>query len=126
MDLSQLVPTERVIDIVHPKTGEQTGLKITLVSVEDDKLKTIKRKFLDAKLKAESKGKSLKHEEIEEFDNNMIYAAMTGRRWSGDATYNSEKPECNYKNVRKVVSEVYWIKSQILEALGDETAFLPD
>ena len=126
MDIAKLIPTERVVEILHPKTGKEIGLTVTVVSLEDEKLKAIKRKFLDAKARAESRGKTLKIEETEEFDTMMIFTAMTGWAWGENASYNGQKLDFNLKNVREVITNVYWIRQQLLEAITDGDSFLPD
>ena len=123
MELTTLTPSERVIDIVHPVTQEPLGIKVTLVSIEDGRLKRIKRKIQDERFRLEAKGKHLKSEDVEENSFLILHAAVTGWQWSGDATFNGEKPEYNLKNLKEVLGKLPWMRSQIEEAIADESAF---
>lgn len=123
MELSDLKPTERVIDILHPATAEDTHIKVTLVSFDDERLKRVRRKFQDERMRLESKGKSFKSEDIEENALLLLYTAMTGWTWGADAVWRGQKPEFNLKNVKEVLTELPWFRSQIEEAMQDEAAF---
>ena len=44
MDLSTLVPSERMIEILSPATKTPLGLRVTIMHIDDPRLKTIDRK----------------------------------------------------------------------------------
>lgn len=129
MDLNTLKPTERFVEIEHPKTGLPIGIKVSIVSINDDRMKRVKRKIQDERIRLESRGKGFKSEEIE--DNRLIlcFTAMTGWEWGKnpstdeDVTFNGSKPEFNMKNVREVFSALPWFQTQVEEAISDEAAF---
>lgn len=125
MDVSSLVPSERLIEITHPKTGEYLGIKITLLSLMDEKMVKIKRRIADNHLALTRKGKSLKSSEIEDNENLLIFEAMTGWIWEDDANWKGEKPEFNLKNVKEILNApgFEWFKRQLAEAIEDESAF---
>lgn len=124
MDFSEVKLSERVIDILHPKTGEESGIKVTLLSIEDAKLKRVKRKIRDERMRLEARGKSFKSEDEEENLDNLLFAAMTGWSWGGEAVWRGEKPEFNLKNVRDVFENFVSFRQQIAEAVEDTSAFL--
>lgn len=123
MDISSLQPQERIVEILHPGTKEQLGIKITLLSLVDERMKKLKRKIRDNRLSRERKGKSVTAEELEENENNLLFESMTGWEWSGDNKWRGEKPEFNRANVMDVLNTHEWFRNQIVEAVGDEEAF---
>lgn len=123
MDLLRLQPSERIIDIIHPGSGEPLGIKVSVVSVGDERTKKVKRRILDEKLRLESRGKSFKSEDFEENTFQILYATMTGWEWSGEIVFDGAKPDFNVKNVRMVFDRLPWFRAQIEEAVADETAF---
>jgi len=123
MDLNDLKPSERTLEILSPKTGLEVGIRIFLCSLEDEKLKKLKRKIRDQQIHLEQRGKGFKSEEIEENAKALIFAAMTGWEWYGDITLDGKVPEFNQKNVYYVLDEFYFFRKQIEEAFGDEASF---
>lgn len=124
MDFSEVKLSERVIDILHPKTGEETGIKVSLVSVEDAKLKHIKRKIRDERMRLEARGKSFKSEDEEDNLDKILFTAMTGWVWGGEAIWRGQKPEFNLKNVKDVFENFISFRQQVAEAVEDTSAFL--
>lgn len=123
MELSDIKTTERMIEITHPKTGENLGIQVSLMAINDPRMKKIKRKIQDQKLHLEVRGKNFKSEDIEENTYAVVFAAMTGWQWGKDATFKGKKPEFNRANVIEVFNELPWFLGQIDEAIGDEKAF---
>lgn len=124
MDLSSLKPTERQVEILHPGTDEELGIRITLVSINDERLKKAKRRIQDEKLRLEVRGKNFKSEDIEENAIELDFAAMTGWEWYGkDVNFNGSKPEFNRANVKAVFESLPWFQRQVEEAISDEKAF---
>ncbi len=125
MDISSIKTTERVIEIVHPSpNGEELGIRVSIMSLSDPRMKKIKRKIQDEKLRLEARNKNFKSEDLEENINNIVFGAMTGWEWYGkDAVFHGKKPEFNRASVLQVFEELPWFMNQIDEALGDEKAF---
>ncbi len=136
-DLSTIKQTDRTIEIVHPVTAENIGLRITLVSLDDERMTKIRRSITDRRLHLEARGKSFKADEVEENADNVIFTATVDWEWynptgsEGDKGYREdampnfkgEQPEFNRKNFFALIDEISWIKTQINEALGDTRAF---
>lgn len=137
MDLSSIKPTERTIEITHPGTGLPIGLRVNLLSIEDDRMKRIKRQITDESLKLQAKGKAFKAEELERNTNTLMFTGTTGWEWynptgaEGDEGYdadampnfNGEQPVYNQKNFLAVTGELSWVADQIQEAIGETKAF---
>ena len=122
MDISTLVPTDRVIEIKHPQTEQLLGIRVTIVSLNDSKLKAIRKRIVNKRLELEKRGKSFKADDIEENELDILVASVTSWEWY-DAEFHGEKPVFNENNVRKVFGELPWFKDQVAEAVGDEKAF---
>lgn len=123
MELSEIAPSERTIEIVNPGTGEEVGVSVTIMSMDDERMKTARRLIQNRALQLQNKGKTFKADEVEDNKLNLLYSAITSWVWRGDATFNGEKPELNRKNVYAVLTKLYWMREQIEAELADEKAF---
>lgn len=123
MDLANLKPVERMIDILHPSTGEKIGVSVTVLSINDEKMAAAKRRIQNKKLELDRRGKTFKVDDLEENEMELLTTAITGWNWEGDVDFHGEKPTFNEKNVKAVLKELTWFKQQIMEAVGDEKAF---
>lgn len=128
MDFSELKPAERIIDILHPKTKQPTGIKVTVLSMEDDRVKKVKRKILDERLRLEARGKNFKSDDIEENKMTLMFALVTGWEWGKNAEgeeafFGKEKPTFNLAKFREVLDALPWFSNQIQEAVSDDESF---
>lgn len=139
MDLIDLKPSERVVEILSPGTKQPIGVRVTLLHIDDDRLKKLKRRFQDDRYRLESKGKTFKSEQFEENANELSFAAMTGWEFynptgqKGDAGFDETKhakfegeiPVFNKKNAMAIFDKLPWFRNQIGEEMGDSEAFFP-
>lgn len=124
MDLSTLTQQKRDIEIVHPVTGENLGVRVTLLPLEDQRMKDLKRKFIDERLRLERRGKGFKAEDLESNTFTLLFAAMSGWEWYGkDVNFNGTKPEFSRAKVKEVFEALPWFREQIDEELADDKAF---
>lgn len=123
MDISEIKGSELVHRMVHPGNGEDLGIIVTLVSLDDDRVKKIRRRVTDRRLHLEARGKSFKAEELDENMNNVVFACMTGWTWEGEATFHGKKPEFNFHTVNAVFNELPWFLTQLRDRLNEETDF---
>ncbi|MBO7735341.1 MAG: hypothetical protein J6S67_22435 [Methanobrevibacter sp.] len=124
MDISTLKPNDRIIEIKHPvNDSENIGIRVTIISLNDEKMKSVRRRFINKRLELEKKGKSFRADDIEDNEIDLLVASITGWEWYGDIEFNGSKPEFTQANVRKVLTEFEWFKNQIAEAVGDDKAF---
>lgn len=136
VDLSTIKPSERQLEIINPETKAPIGLRIGILSIEDDRLKSVKRQILNARLDNEKRNKTFKAEDLEVNHRELMFTATTGWEWynptgsQGDSGYDSEEmasfegeqPEYNKRNFNRVFN-VAWIADQINEAVNDTDDF---
>lgn len=123
MELDTLKPAERIVEILHPGTGEEIGVKVTVISISDEKMTAIKRKIQNKRIELDRRGKAFRADDLEENELELLLAGVIGWCWEGEATFKGEKPEFNERNLKLVLKELPWFKQQLQEAIGDEKAF---
>lgn len=142
MDISKLKPLERTIEIMNPATGYTTplGIRVKMMSIEDDRLKKLKRSFTDEHLKRDSKGKAIKADELEHNSHMLLFTASLAWEWynptgqKGDAGFEADAmpdwkgavPEYNQRNFIEVLTEFPQFADQIQEAVDEKKAFFAD
>lgn len=136
-NIAEIKPAPRALEVRHPGTGRPIGVRLTLVSLDDERLAKVRRGIQDKRLYLEARGKTFKSEEIESNRLSILTTAITDWEWynptgkSGDDGYDAEAmpefngdvPEFNLRNVREVVSTLTWIGDQVNEALGETESF---
>lgn len=128
-DIASVKPIERTIEIKHPGTGENVGIRVQLMSADDPRMKGVNRRIQDQRLQLESKGKAFKSDDLENNLNTICFKAMIGWTWydtgngDGPTTFNGEVPEFNRANVFAVLKELSWFENQIVTEISDEKAF---
>lgn len=123
MDIATLKPVERIAEIKSPADPEtNVGIRVTLVSINDDRLKDLKRKFQDKKLKLELRGKNWTAAQLDENAKELAFASMTGWDWY-DADYHGKKPEFNQSNVFAIFNELPWFLVAIQKEMSEEQSF---
>jgi hypothetical protein len=123
VDLATIKPADRKIEIVHPGTKEPIGVRVSLMSYDDERLKKVRRQITDRRLADQQKNKPLKSDEAEENGNKLLFAAMTGWEWYDGATFKGEMPDFTPRNVSEVFSELPWFRAQVDTAVADEESF---
>lgn len=121
MDISEIQPKERKIEITHPSTGEPVGLRWTLRPESDPKVKKVQRQNLDKQLGSRKKKMSAAQIEANSFE--LLVAATAGWEWYGELTFEGEKPEFNEDNVRRVLQKADWIRNQVREDFDNTEGF---
>lgn len=139
-DLLSIKMTDRTIEITHPGTGENIGLRCTLCSINDDRMTKIKRRITDRRLHLESRGGRFKADEIEENKNDLLVNALISWEWYEQEevkdekgiviteyrerpTFDGEVPSLNPRNVLAVITALPWIGSQLNDTLGETESF---
>ncbi len=137
MDLKNLVPSERVVEILSPGTKQPLGIRVTVMHIDDERLKNIKRKLQDENLRRQQRGKIVHAELQEENINEIAFATMLGWEWynpTGVATdkgYKAEKMpsfdgkqlEFTKANVLAVFDKLPWFRDQVGEAVSETEVF---
>lgn len=138
MDLLQIKPSERTVEILNPATGTALGVRVRIVSKDDDRLKELKRAITDRSIHLQQRNKTFKAEEIEENFRKLLFAATLGWEWynptgkEGDDGYDPEMtpnldgdddPTFNQRNFMRVIIAAPWFANQINEECDDTKAF---
>lgn len=122
MDIANIKPQERTVEILHPSTGEKIGVRVSVMSITDPRLKTLKRRIQNEKNKLEQRGKFFKAEDVEANQNELLASAITSWEWY-DAEFKGKKPEFSKETVQIVLTELEWFADQIATEISDEKAF---
>lgn len=135
MDISGIQPGERFIEITHPGTGRNIGVRVTIMSVQDERLKPLKKAITNERLRLEARGKNFKADDLEDNSNELVFKAMTGWQWykinedgkedakGEQATFGGKVPDFNRANVIAVFNKLPWFRNQIDEAISEEKDF---
>lgn len=113
MDLNTLFPVERTVDVLHPKTGVPTGLKLKLAHESDPRVMEAARKVFD-----EARTGAIDPER----SRRLTMAHVVGWEWTGDATFNGERPAFSAETLAQVC-KVPTVATAILKAVGDDAGF---
>jgi hypothetical protein len=138
-DLSQIKPTDRTIEILHPRTDEPIGIRVTLMSIDDERMIKAKRAITDKRLHLEQRAKSFKSTDLEDNKTSLLATAVIDWEWynptgNEDAKdfdrnampeWNSSVPDFSRRNVQAILSDpgMSWFTDQINEAVGETKAF---
>jgi hypothetical protein len=122
MDIANLKPQTRTIEILHPATKENLGIRVEVLSLEDSKISTQRRKIANQKMQLEQRGKTFKAEDVETNLNELLFATIVSWDWY-DADFNGEVLSLTHANVMKVFKELPWFKDQLAEVVGDTESF---
>ena len=139
MDLTALVPSERMIEILSPATKAPLGIRVTIMHIDDPRLKTLKRKLQDERQRREQRGKILSAETQDENLSELTAATMLGWGWynptglEGQKGYKAESapkfegkvPEFNKANIFAMFEKLPWFRDQIGEAVSETESFFP-
>jgi hypothetical protein len=122
MDISSIKPIESApVVITHPASGAPIGLTVNIRHTSDPKVQAVRRKHTDDLLK-QGRNK-LTAEKADELGLQVLVAAIVSFEWAEEASFNGEQPQATEANVRKLFKAAPWIKDQVNDALGDESAF---
>lgn len=139
MDLNTLTPSERIVEILSPGKKEPLGIRVSLLHVNDERLKKLKRRLQDERYRLERNGKSFKAEIFDANASELAFAAMVDWEWynptgkEGDKGYDKNAmpnfkgsvPDFTKKNVLEIFEKLPWFRDQIGEEMGDEESFFP-
>ena len=136
-DISAIKVVERNIEIVDPGTGDRIGVRIGLRSLDDDTMKKTKDRIQKEANYLARRNKDFEPDQIEANANDVAFSAMSGWEWydvtpekdrgedykPDPATFKGEIPAFNRNTVHKVLSELFWMRNQIMAELNDDKAF---
>jgi hypothetical protein len=112
------------LDILHPSTGEKTGLLIKVASYRSERVKRVQRRLANAAIREGKKNpkKVGTVEEIEEKTNEIVAASVI----SWNLTNGGKPVECTPESVLKVISnpDYFFISEQIDKAADEDAHFV--
>ncbi len=128
-DLASIKPSERRAELHYPGNPEKKcGVWVSIISLDDERLKKLRRSYQDEANRAAQRGKIINAEDQDEKLTRLIIAAMTGWGWEKDddgeeATFNGTKPEFKEAKIREVFNQLPWFRDQLSEEVGDTKSF---
>ena len=130
MDLKDLTPKSDVVEVAicHPGTGEallnddKTPMTITMYAPHSKEYKKVMHEQTNKRIKsANTTGKlDITSEELD--DNTLDVMSKTTKEW--DLTFNGEKPALTEVKAKELYEEVFWIRSQLDEAIAGSLGFM--
>lgn len=124
-DFADVKPEEITFEILSPRTGENAGIRVTVMSSDDERMKPIMRRIQNGHIDRNKRGKTIKSEEIEENALDLLAAAVVSWEWYG-TTWKGEVPEHSRKNVKEVLRESASFRKQVNEKVDDTEAFFSE
>ena len=130
MDLMDLKPKSDVVEVFlkHPNTSDQLlnedGSEMTIVvaAQHSAEYRAAMHEQTDRRLKAmQKKGASNSYSAADIERDTLNLLAKVTKSW--DITYGGEKPKLTEAKAKEVYTEIFWIRSQIEEALADSADF---
>lgn len=122
MDILSIKPGRLTVDILHPGTQNPIGLKIEVVSLEDERVKGMERQLKNRALRGGRN--SVTAEKMESSTLEILMAAIVGWTWVGELTLGGmQNPEFTKENVLRLLKDAPWAAKQIDVALGDDASF---
>ena len=114
MDIGSLIPIERVVDVLDPRNGEPTGLKLTIAHDSDPRVVDAMRKLYD------------EAREKDDVDHSRglraTMAHIVGWEWTGEANFKGSKPKFTAEKLAEVCA-VPAVGSAVYRAVTDEAGF---
>jgi hypothetical protein len=111
------------LDIIHPVTGDKTGLVVQVVSYRSERVKRVQRRLGNAAMREGKKNpkKVGTVEEIEERTNEIVAAAIIG--WN--MTKAGQPVPCTPEEIVNIVSDprYFFIAEQVDKAADEDANF---
>jgi hypothetical protein len=129
-DLLDLAPKTDtiVVTIKHPvskdvlKNSDGSDMTITVFAPYSKEYKRVAYEIANKRLKT-AQEKGTKEFSVEDFEQASLDSmAMTTKEWN--ITYGGELPELTVGKAKEVYDKVFWIKSQVDEAMESSLSFM--
>lgn len=112
------------LEIVHPVTGEKTGLVVQVVSYRSERVKRVQRRLGNAAIRENKRNpkKTGTFEEIEERTNDIVAASIVG--WN--ITKGGKPVPSTPEEIIKIISDpkYFFISEQVDKAADDDANFM--
>lgn len=114
MDLGSLIPQERTVDVLDPRNGKPTGLKLTIAHDSDPRVLKAQRAVWD-EARASNDADDTR-------GLRAMAAHVVGWEWTGEANFKGAKPKFSPEKLAEVCA-VPVVGSAIYKAVTDEAGF---
>lgn len=123
MDLSEIrkqAQDEAWVTILHPVSGEETSMRIRLLSPDSERYRQIDNRIRNAATKSMTKRGGLSAEELSESGLQLLIQATVG--WE-NVIFDGQPIQFSPENVRTVYTDFPFIREQVDRFLGDRRNF---
>ena len=120
LDTSKVAEDGAELLVAHPTTGEDLGIKITLIGTDSKTFRDISKSRATASLKKKSREIDLDQNEQDSIE---LLARCT-KGWSG-ITENGKDIPFGHENAVELYTKYLWLREQIDRFMADRSNFLP-
>ena len=120
LDTSKVAEEGAELLVAHPTTGEDLGIKITLIGTDSKTFRDISKSRATASLKKKSREIDLDQNEQDSIE---LLARCT-KGWSG-ITENGKDIPFGHENAVELYTKYLWLREQIDRFMADRSTFLP-
>lgn len=123
MDLSEIrkqAQDEAWVTILHPVSGEETSMRIRLLSPDSERYRQIDNRIRNVATKSMTKRGGLSAEELSESGLQLLIQATVG--WE-NVIFDGQPIQFSPENVRTVYTDFPFIREQVDRFLGDRRNF---
>lgn len=130
MDLMDLKPKSDVVEVIlkHPNTLEAltnedgSEMTITIAAQHSSEYRSAMHEQQDRRLKVmQKRGSNNTYSAADLEKDTLALLAKITKAW--DITYGGEKPKLTEVKAKELYMEVFWLRSQIEEALNESADF---
>lgn len=123
MELGSIQSSLRLVEIKHPKTNENIGLRVAIQPSWAEDVRRVTHDNSSQLIVANREGRDQTFEEREAASMRFFAAIIVGWDWY-DATLDGEKPELSLKAIETLFKRFPWIRIQVdNEAAKDKDFF---
>lgn len=123
MDLGSIQTSSRLVEIKHPKTGANIGLRVAIQPSWAEAVRRVTHENSSQLIVATREGREQTFEEREAASMRFFAAIIIGWDWY-DATLDGEKPDLSSKAIESLFVRFPWIRMQLdSEAAKDKDFF---
>lgn len=118
MELSNIVHSTRAVEIAHPGTGANLGVRMLMRPIMSPE--AVEEYTGIQRASSSSADKSPADETVA-----GIVACIDSWEWYGDdVTWNGKKnPKCDTETKLAVVEKLYWLRPQLMSVINDAAGF---
>ena len=110
MDLANIAPIERKLNLKNPADGTETGMVLTIACIHDDRVKKATRETNDEILKL---GNDITDAKLAKLDDQLAASCIFDIEFTGDACWHGKTPKFS-KALAVEVCSIPSLKEQVL------------